>query len=33
MPHPDDFVAWRADTLPESPENALNQAMRRILGR
>jgi len=30
---PDDFVAWRADTLPESPENALNQAMRRILGR
>lgn len=30
---PDDFVAWRADTLPESPENALNQAMYRILSR
>jgi 2-polyprenyl-6-methoxyphenol hydroxylase-like FAD-dependent oxidoreductase len=30
---PDDFVAWRADTLPGSPENALNQAMRRILSR
>ena len=30
---PDDFVAWRADTLPESPENALNQAMCRILSR
>jgi putative polyketide hydroxylase len=30
---PDDFVAWRADTLPESPESALNQAMCRILSR
>ncbi|MBV8290952.1 MAG: FAD-dependent monooxygenase, partial [Mycobacterium sp.] len=30
---PDDFVGWRADTLPGSPENALNQAMRRILSR
>jgi putative polyketide hydroxylase len=30
---PDDFVAWRADTLPESPESALNQALSRILGR
>ncbi|MGB6766436.1 FAD-dependent monooxygenase [Mycobacterium sp.] len=30
---PDDFVAWRAETLPESPENALNQAMCRILSR
>jgi putative polyketide hydroxylase len=30
---PDDFVAWRADTLPESPEDALNQALSRILGR
>jgi hypothetical protein len=30
---PDDFVAWRADNLPKSPENALNQAMCRILGR
>jgi len=30
---PDDFVAWRADTLPESPENALNHALSRILAR
>jgi putative polyketide hydroxylase len=30
---PDDFVGWRADTLPESPENALNQAMCQILDR
>jgi putative polyketide hydroxylase len=30
---PDDFVAWRADNRPKSPENALNQAMCRILGR
>jgi putative polyketide hydroxylase len=30
---PDDFVAWRADTLPDSPENALNQALSRILSR
>ncbi|HXB89054.1 FAD-dependent monooxygenase [Mycobacterium sp.] len=30
---PDDFVAWRADTLPGSPANALNQALSRILGR
>jgi putative polyketide hydroxylase len=30
---PDDFIAWRADTLPESPENALKQALSRILGR
>jgi putative polyketide hydroxylase len=30
---PDDFVGWRADALPESPENALSGAMRRILSR
>jgi putative polyketide hydroxylase len=30
---PDDFVAWRADTLPESPENALSGALSRILAR
>jgi putative polyketide hydroxylase len=30
---PDDFVGWRADTLPESPENALNGALSRILAR
>jgi putative polyketide hydroxylase len=30
---PDDFVAWRTDALPESPENALSQALCRILGR
>ena len=30
---PDDFVAWRAETLPESPENALNEALCQILGR
>jgi putative polyketide hydroxylase len=30
---PDDFVGWRADSLPESPENALRQALSRILAR
>ena len=30
---PDDFVAWRAETLPESPENALNEALCQILSR
>jgi putative polyketide hydroxylase len=30
---PDDFVAWRTNALPESPENALGQALSRILGR
>jgi putative polyketide hydroxylase len=30
---PDDFVAWRADALPESPEIALNRVLSRILGR
>jgi hypothetical protein len=30
---PDDFVGWRADTLPESPENALSRALSRILAR
>jgi putative polyketide hydroxylase len=30
---PDNFVGWRADGLPESPENTLNQAMRQILSR
>ena len=30
---PDDFVAWRAETLPESPETALNEAMCQILSR
>jgi putative polyketide hydroxylase len=30
---PDDFVAWRAETLPESPENALSGALSRILAR
>jgi putative polyketide hydroxylase len=30
---PDDFVGWRADALPESPENTLSGAMRRILSR
>jgi putative polyketide hydroxylase len=30
---PDDFVGWRADTLPESPENALSWALSRILAR
>ena len=30
---PDDFVGWRAATLPESPENALSGALSRILAR
>jgi putative polyketide hydroxylase len=30
---PDDFVGWRAEALPESPENALNCALSRILAR
>jgi putative polyketide hydroxylase len=30
---PDDFVAWRAETLPESPEKELRQVLCRILGR
>ncbi|MBV9320431.1 MAG: FAD-dependent monooxygenase [Mycobacterium sp.] len=30
---PDDFVAWRAETLPESPEKELRQMLCRILGR
>jgi putative polyketide hydroxylase len=30
---PDDFVAWRADALPDSPDGELRQVMCRILGR
>lgn len=30
---PDDFVAWRADALPQSPEDDLSQVMCQILGR
>jgi putative polyketide hydroxylase len=30
---PDDFVGWRADALPESPEDALSGALSRILAR
>jgi hypothetical protein len=30
---PDDFVGWRADALPGSPEGQLGAAMRRILAR
>ena len=30
---PDDFVAWRAEALPESPGTDLHQALCRILGR
>ena len=30
---PDDFVAWRADTLPESPDGELRGVLCRILGR
>ncbi|MGC2654532.1 MAG: FAD-dependent monooxygenase [Mycobacterium sp.] len=30
---PDDFVGWRADTLPEHPESELHQALSRILCR
>jgi hypothetical protein len=30
---PDDFVAWRAEALPESPGTELHQVLRRILGR
>jgi hypothetical protein len=29
---PDDFVGWRADRLPHSPEADLAQALRQILG-
>jgi putative polyketide hydroxylase len=30
---PDDFVAWRAESLPASPERKLDQVLRQILGR
>lgn len=30
---PDDFVAWRADKLPRSPEAGLRRALGQILGR
>lgn len=30
---PDDFVAWRASTLPRSPEDTLSRVLCRILGR
>lgn len=30
---PDDFVAWRAETLPDSPEKELRQVLCQILGR
>jgi putative polyketide hydroxylase len=30
---PDDFVGWRAATLPQSPENDLRRALCQILGR
>lgn len=30
---PDDFVGWRADELPEDPEDALRQALTTILCR
>jgi len=30
---PDDFVRWRADALPRSPDGELGTAMRRILAR
>lgn len=30
---PDDFVAWRADELPHSPEDDLDRVLRHILGR
>jgi len=30
---PDDFVAWRAGTLPRSPENQLHQVLWQIFGR
>ncbi|GBE64860.1 FAD-binding monooxygenase [Mycobacterium sp. MFM001] len=30
---PDDFVAWRADELPQSPEDHLRKVMSQILGR
>jgi hypothetical protein len=30
---PDDFVAWRADKLPHSPETDLGRALCQILGR
>src|SRR5574337_8649 len=30
---PDDFVAWRADALPRSPEHQLGRVLRQILGR
>ena len=30
---PDDFVGWRADALPRSPDDELGAAMRRILAR
>jgi putative polyketide hydroxylase len=30
---PDDFVGWRANVLPQSPENHLGRAVRQILGR
>jgi putative polyketide hydroxylase len=30
---PDDFVGWRADTLPEDPDKQLCQALSTILGR
>jgi hypothetical protein len=30
---PDDFVAWRADVMPESPQRELDSVVRRILAR
>ena len=30
---PDDFVAWRADQLPHSPEDDLGRVLGQILGR
>ena len=30
---PDDFVAWRAEALPESPSADLHRVLCRILGR
>jgi len=30
---PDDFVAWRADVMGESPQRELDSVVRRILAR
>jgi hypothetical protein len=31
--HPDDFVAWRTDALPGSPEEQLRQVICQIMSR